>query len=133
MNYNLLTQITRRWLTSGKTQRELADEFDVSRYTVRRAVEIAKYIVFMATNEPQTSRFTLEPTEPLFPGRPPEWFQMMIKDVRSPWIWALFTLIGEEFWFLLSSKGEELFQALEEKMERWKSMGERQLSFRWDD
>lgn len=133
VDYNLLTQIARGWLTSGKSQRELADEFGVSHHTVRKAVEIAKYIVFMATNGSETSWVSLEPTKPLFPGRPPEWFQTMIKDISSPWTWALFTLIGEEFWFLLSSKGEELFQDLAEKIERWKNMGERQLSFNWDD
>jgi len=132
MDYGLLTQIARSWLLSGKSQQALADEFGVSRYTVRRAVEIVKYIVFMATNESEAPWFTLEPTKPLFPKRPPEWLLTIIRDVRSPWMWALFTLIGEEFWFLLSARGEELLEVLTEKVERWKSLGKRQLSFKWD-
>lgn len=132
MDYGLLTQIARSWLLSGKSQQALAEEFGVSRYTVRRAVEIVKYIVFMATNESEDLQFTLEPSKTLFSERPPEWFLTMIQDVRSPWMWALFTLIGEEFWFLLSAKGEELLQTLTEKVERWKSLGKRQLSFKWD-
>jgi hypothetical protein len=132
MDYQLLTQIAKSWLISGKSQRALADEFGVSRYTVRKAVEIMKYIVFMATDGAEAPRLSAGSSEPLFPGRPPEWFRRMIEDVRLPWMWALLTLIGEEFWFLLAAKGEELLEALAEKVEGWKSMAERQLSFKWD-
>ena len=127
MDYRLLTQIAKSWLISGKSQRALAEEFGVSRYTVRKAVEIVKYIVFMATDGAETPSLSAGLSEPLFPGQPPEWFQTMIKDVRSPWMWALFTLIGEEFWFLLSTKGEELFKALTERVEEWKRLNKLQM------